>query len=154
MLAAGRPAVDVHRADDGLEGVGQDRGLVPAAGHLLAAAEPHVGAEVELAGHPGQGPHLDYRGPQLGQLPFGQVRVVAEQGVGHDQAEDGVAEELQPLVRRGVVVLVGEGAVGQSTFERRGRNGHAESAASSAGSFPALTPPSQDRLMTPNAPSS
>src|SRR5271169_5166282 len=35
----GQPAVDVDRPDDGLQRVGQDRGLVAAAGHLFAAAE-------------------------------------------------------------------------------------------------------------------
>src|SRR5215470_16667021 len=64
-------AVDVHRADHGFERVSQDRGLVAAAGDLLAAAEPDVGAQAELACHLGQRAHLDHRGAELGQLPLG-----------------------------------------------------------------------------------
>jgi hypothetical protein len=90
--------VDVDGTEDRLEGVGQDRGLVPAAGGLLAAAEPDVVAQGEVAAHIGEGPHVDDRGAQLGQLPLRQLGVATEQRVGHDQAEHRVAEELQPLV--------------------------------------------------------
>jgi len=113
----GQAAVDVHRADHRLEGVGQDRGLVPAAGDLLAPAEPDVVAQAELARHLGERAHLDHRGTELGQLSLGQVRVAAEQGVGHDQAENRVAEELEPLVGGRIVVLVGVGAMRQRALE-------------------------------------
>ena len=111
-------AVEVDRAEQRLEGVGQDRGLVAAAGALLAAAEPDVAAEVELAAHLGQRAHVDHRGAQLGQLALGQVGVVAVERVGDDQAEHGVAEELQPLVGRQAAVLVGVGAVGQRPLQQ------------------------------------
>ena len=55
--------------------VGQDRGLVPTAGGLLAAAQADDGAEVEPAGHVGQRARVDHGRAQLGQLPLGEVRV-------------------------------------------------------------------------------
>ena len=58
-----------------LDGVGEDRGLVAAAGGLLAAAEPDVLAEPEVAGDVGQRARVDHRGPQLGELALGQVGV-------------------------------------------------------------------------------
>src|SRR6185437_6514011 len=48
-------AVEVERADQRLDGVGKDRGLVPAATGLLTAAEPEVAPDVELAGDLGEG---------------------------------------------------------------------------------------------------
>jgi hypothetical protein len=100
--------VQVDRADDRLEGVREDGRLVPAPGALLALAQAHVGPELEPAGDAGQGPHVDHRGAQLGQLALGQVGILPEEGVRHDQAEHRVAQELQPLVGRQAAVLVGE----------------------------------------------
>ena len=48
-------AVDVDGADDRLQGVGQDRGLLPAAAGGLALAEPEGVADAELGGHGGEG---------------------------------------------------------------------------------------------------
>ena len=102
----------------GLERVGEDRGLVPAAGALLALAEPDVVAQAQPAGDAGQRAHVHHRGAQLGQLPFGQIGIFAEERVGDDQAEHGVAEELQPLVGGQPAVLVGERAVRQGALEQ------------------------------------
>ena len=124
--APSRPQVEVDGADDRLEGVGQDRGLVPPAGGLLAAAEPDVVAQAEVAADVGQRPHVDDRGAQLGQLALGQVGVAAEQRVGDDQAEHRVAEELQPLVGRQAAVLVRERAVRQRALEQAGLDGDVE----------------------------
>ena len=51
--AAGRfeVVVEVDRPDQRLHGVGEDRGLVPAAGGLLALAEAQEVAEAERAGN-------------------------------------------------------------------------------------------------------
>ena len=102
-----------------LDRVGEDRGLVAAAGALLAAAEQEVLAEAERAGHVGERAHVDDGGAQLGQLALGQVGVVAVQRVGDDEAEHRVAEELQPLVVGQAAVLVGVGAVRQGTQKQR-----------------------------------
>jgi hypothetical protein len=111
-------ALEVHRADQGLQGVGQDRRLVAPAGALFTPAEPHVGAEPEGPGHPGQGPHLHHGGPQLGQLALGKVGIPAEQGVRDDQAEDRVAEELEPLVGGQPAVLIRVGTVREGALQQ------------------------------------
>src|SRR4051794_17863980 len=52
-----QPAAEVDRAEQRLEGVGEDRVLLPAAGRLLAAAEQQVRADAavaERAGYPGE----------------------------------------------------------------------------------------------------
>ena len=113
-------AAEVDRADHRLDGVGQDRGLVAAAGGLLAAAELDVLAEPDLAGDVGEGAGVDHRGAQLGQPALGQVGVGAVERLGDDDAEHGVAEELQPLVGRQAAVLVGERAVRQGALEQLG----------------------------------
>ena len=59
--------------------------LVPAAGDLLAAAEPDVRAQAgraEPAGDVGERAHVDHRGAQLGQLALGQVGVAGVERVG------------------------------------------------------------------------
>src|SRR3954454_4142526 len=69
-------AAQVHRADQRLEGIGEDRVLVPAAGGLLTPAEQQVRTDAPLAEparDAGQRGHVDHRGTQLGQLALGEV---------------------------------------------------------------------------------
>ena len=72
------------------------------------------------AAHLGQRARVDHRGPQLGQLAFGQVGVGAVQRVRDHQAEHRVPEELQPLVGGQTAVLVRVRAVGQRTHQKGG----------------------------------
>ena len=113
-------AVQIDRRDDRLKGVGQDAGAVPAAGLLLALAEEHVRAEVQFPGEVAAGFLADRGGAELGELPLRHVAEVVEEGVRGDEAEDGVAEELEALV---VLVprplLVGIGGVGQRRVQER-----------------------------------
>src|SRR5829696_5122880 len=109
----GQALVQVDGPEHGLEGVGQDGGLVPAARQLLAPAQADGVADAELAGHLGEHVHVHRGRPQLGQVALGQVREGAVDDVGDDQAEDGVAEELQALVGGQAAVLVRERAVGE-----------------------------------------
>ncbi len=55
-------------------------------------------AQVQRGGHLGQRRRVDDRGAHLGQLAFGQLRVGAEDVIGYDQTEDGITQELEPLV--------------------------------------------------------
>ncbi len=121
----------VDGAEQRLQRVGEDAGLVPAAGDLLAAAEPDVRAQpvrAQPAGHVGERAHVHHRGAQLGQLPLGQVRVPVEERVGDHQAEHRVAEELQPLVGRQAAVLVRVRPVGEGATDQLGVQGDAERA--------------------------
>ena len=65
------------------------------------------------------GEHLraHHRGAQLGQLAFGQLRVLLVDEVGDDEAEHRVAEELEALVRLLDAVLRAVRAVGQRAVE-------------------------------------
>ena len=63
---------------------------------------------------------VDDRRAQLGQPALGQVGVGAVEGLGHDDAEHRVAEELQALVGRQAAVLVGVGTVGEGALEQLG----------------------------------
>src|SRR6266851_3102598 len=74
----GQAQLEVDRADHGLQRVGEDGGLVPATGALLAPAQAHVGSQLELAGHARQGAHVDHGRAQLGQLALRQVGILAE----------------------------------------------------------------------------
>ena len=113
-------AAEVHGADHGLDGVGEDRRLVAAAGGLLAAAELDVLAEPDAAADLGQRAGVDDGRPQLGQPALGEVGVGAVERLGDDDAEHGVTEELQALVGRQPAVLVGVRAVGQRALEQLG----------------------------------
>jgi hypothetical protein len=111
-------AAEVDRADHGLDRVGEDRGLVAAAGRLLALAELDVIAQADGAGHLGQGAGVDDGRPQLGQQPLGQRGLGEVEGLGDDHPEHRVAEELQPLVGGQATVLVRIGPVRQGKVQQ------------------------------------
>jgi hypothetical protein len=101
--------LEVDRADQGLGGVGEDARLLPPAGQLLTTAQVEVRAEPVLpegGGHSGEGVHVHDARPELGQLPLGQLGVVAVEPLGDDDREHRVAEELQALVGGQPAVLV------------------------------------------------
>jgi hypothetical protein len=77
---------------------------------------------VQLARDLGEGVHLDNRGPELGQLALGQVRMTLVERVRHDQPEHRVAEELKPLVGGQAAVLVRVRPMGERTLEGLGRD--------------------------------
>ena len=113
-----RPAVDVHGPEDGLEGVGEDRRLLPAAGGVLAPPEQEERAEVELLGHVGEGQRVDDALADAGQRALREVGEPAEGEVGDDPAEDRVTEELEPLVADRAGVLGAPRAMGHRALEQ------------------------------------
>ena len=116
-----RPApVEVDRGDQGLHDVGQDRGLLPPAGLVLALAEQQRRAHLELGGDLGQHDRVHDRGPHLRQLALGEVAVGPEDVVGDGQTEDGVAQELEALVRHRAGRLCAPRAVGDGPSEQVG----------------------------------
>ena len=117
----GREAAgEVHGTDHGLDGVGEDRRLLPPSRGLLATAELDVLADADAPTHLGQRPGVDDRRPQLGQPALGEVGVGAVERLGHDHTEHRVAEELQALVGRQPAVLVGVGTMRQRAVEQLG----------------------------------
>ena len=100
-----QPLGEVGGADDRLQGVGQDRRLLPPAGELLALAEQQVLADAEALGHLGQRHGVHDRLADLGERALVEVGVHPVDVIGDDHAEHGVAEELEPLVRGVASVL-------------------------------------------------
>ena len=105
VVGVRRATVDVHRAEHRLEGVGQDRRLLPPTRPVLAAPEQEELAETEGLGHVGQREGVDHALAHAGQRALGQLTEPAVGEVGDDPPEDGVAQELQPLVADGARVL-------------------------------------------------
>ena len=68
------------------------------AGHPLAENQKFV--EPQRLADLGAGLPADHDRLDLGQLPFEQIRVIVIENLADDGPENGVAEKLQPLVRR------------------------------------------------------
>ncbi len=120
-------ALEVDRADDRLGGVGQQRVLVARRRWSprpcrAAATGPGRGR----GAIPARARVLTTAARSLASCPSASPGCVPVEGVGDDQPEDGVAEELQPLVRRQPAVLVRVRAVGERLLEQRGREPGAE----------------------------
>src|SRR5262249_18539100 len=91
-------AVEIHRGDERLVGIRQQRLLEAPAALLLAAPEEQVLAEIEPLRVPGERLRGDDRRLDLGLLSFAVRRVLPEQHVGDDEPEHGIAQELERLV--------------------------------------------------------
>ena len=122
-LEAGR---EVDGADERLHRVGEDRRLHAAAGELLALAEQEVLADAEVGGHAGQRDRAHDGLADLREVALVEVEVFAEDVVRDDDAEDGVTQELQALVRRVARVLRAPGAVHEGGREEVRREVEAE----------------------------
>lgn len=136
--------VQIHGADEGLEGVFEGGVAGAAAGVLFAEAEAEVGGEIDLAGELGEEAAAGEHGAALGKGSFPLGGVEEEEGFGDNELEHGVAKELETLVifdaRKlfGKERRVGEGAleqgsVGKSVAEAgakggKGGGGHQEEA--------------------------
>ena len=96
--------LEVDRGDRGLEQGGED---VPAERDALELGNRHIpraldedGAEAELAGHDGAALPRDDVGPDLRQPALGRLRKAVVERSRDGELEDGVAQELEPLVGR------------------------------------------------------
>ena len=91
-------AVEVQRGDERLAPVGQQRLLSAPSRLLLAAAEQQMVAEAQPLGHARERRRRDQNGLHLRLLALVVLGELAEQQIGHDEAEHGVAEELERFV--------------------------------------------------------
>ena len=103
-----------------LERRGQQRRPDAAAALRLALAEQEERAEVDAGREAREPGRADDRRAARGQDALVVGRVAPVQGLGHGEADDGVAEELEALVvpGRGVGVLVQPAAVDQRLDEQ------------------------------------
>jgi hypothetical protein len=116
------PEGDEGRADEGFDGVGENRVLVPAAGQLFALAEQDVLADAVPARDRRQSARVDHGRAHLGQLALRQIRVVVEQRFGGHEAEHGIAEELEALIGGDPTGLEGEGTMRERETKSLGIN--------------------------------
>ncbi len=114
-------AIQIHGADEGLEGIGKGAGAVAAAVGFFAAAHHEVAAEAEALGQEAEAVARDDAGADLGQVAFGKAGELIEEVLGEDELEDGVAEEFEPLVIEMVALgLVAKAGVGERFREEEG----------------------------------
>ena len=91
-------AIKVHGGNQRLAGVGQQARVLPATGLLLAARQPQAGCQLQILDDLDQGFLADERGVAARQRSHLFAGELVEQQVGDDEAEDSVAQELQPFV--------------------------------------------------------
>ena len=106
--------LQVDRAEDCLDGVREDGVLILPVGLHLAAAEKDVLPQPEVAGQSRERIHIHNSRAHLGDIGLAALRELCVQLLGDRQSEHGIAEELEALVVRHVVILVREGTVRQS----------------------------------------
>ena len=109
--------VQIQGAEHGLQPVGQDARLLPAARELLAAAEHDGPAQAQPSGHVRQRRHVDHRRAELGQLALGETGEPPVRQVGDHQSQHRVAQELQTLVGDVEAVFEGERAVDERCLQ-------------------------------------
>ena len=81
---------EVDGPDHGLDGVGEDRGLVATTGADLAPTQLDVLPQTDHPGDLGQRLGVDHRGPQLGQSALGEIGMDQVQRLGDHDPEHGV----------------------------------------------------------------
>ena len=110
--------VEIDGGDDRFKSIGHDGGSFSAAVLVLAFSEEEVVSEVDLLRELKEALFADGAGAQLGQSPLGDIAERVEEFVGRNEAEDRIAQELQPLVvlvSRALFVRIG--GVGQRGVE-------------------------------------
>ena len=96
-------AVEIEGGDDGFKGVGEKCGLPAAAALFFAAAEAEERAEVDASGDLAEMTAADERGAETSQFALAGGGEAAEERFGDDEAENGVADELELFVVGGGV---------------------------------------------------
>ena len=115
MAGGGIVLIEVDGGDYRLENFLEDGIALFAAAAAFPFAEGDIVAKGEAAGGLGQGFPADEGGAAFGEFALVDQRQVAVEFVGDDQFQDGVAEELHPLVgsQVGAAALVEKGTVNQ-----------------------------------------
>ena len=105
-------AVKVESSHHGFNAVGEECAVTAAPAAFFAASEQHVVAKFEPRGYEAQMVAADQFGTEAGKRTFAKVRVSMAQIFSDQEADDGVAEELQLLVIRAGVRAVVRGCFG------------------------------------------
>ena len=116
-LAAGlETGIQVHRADDGLDGVGEDRIAAVAAALHFPRPQLEPVAQLQAARQFGQRGLAHQAGTGPGQRPLVGLGPTLVQRLGDDQVDQGVTEEFQAFVVRRSGAAVPEGLLQQFRF--------------------------------------
>jgi hypothetical protein len=107
-------AVQVHRAQQRLERVGEDRGPPEPAALQLALAQAQPVAEAQSGCDLGKRRLVHERGAKPREVAFGKLREALVEERGDGAVEQAVAEEFEALVVDGAVAAVGEGLPGEA----------------------------------------
>jgi hypothetical protein len=91
-------AVEIDRTDDRLGGVSQDRSLVSPAGRIFAFTEAKSFSQAQGCTDFGECRSTHDGCPRLGEVSFGKVREASKEMIGHNQLQDGIAEEFEAFV--------------------------------------------------------
>ena len=114
-------AVEIHRADERLEGIGERAGALAAAIGLLAAAHHQVAADAEALGEDVEAVAGDDAGADFGEVAFAEIGKLVEKILGEDELKDGVAEEFEALIIEMMALrFVPEAGVGERLREEQG----------------------------------
>src|SRR6185295_1683283 len=115
------PAVQVDRAEDGLERVGEQGRLRPASRALLADAELELFAELQALRIGRQDRAAHELGLELREVSFGHAGMALVEPLDGDEREHRVAQELEPfVVLLAPLMFVGGGSVGHREVEQLG----------------------------------
>src|SRR5690606_34416502 len=109
----GGPAVEEHRTDHGLDGVGEHGRAMRAARAQLAAAEQQMLVDTDFPADRGKRRLIDERCAGAAQVPFVVVGAHRIEPLGNREIEERVAEELETLV-----VLLRRAAMRQRELEQ------------------------------------
>lgn len=117
-LGVGEATVEVDRAEEGFEDIGEVGVPIASAVNFFAIAEDEGLAEIDAAGGLGEGGSGDDGGAEFGEEAFFEVGEALEEVVGDDEFEDGIAEEFEALViGRGGADFAREAGVGECFLE-------------------------------------
>ncbi len=118
LHATGVAGIEVYGADQRLDRPRLDGGLLPAARFLLPLAQTKEIAQPPAPENSRQRAAIHPFGTQVGQHTLVVRREILPEPFRHDELEDGVAQEFQPLViQGGRCAFLGKGAVRQGTDE-------------------------------------
>ncbi len=121
--------VEVEGRYEGFDDVGEEGGVGAGVIVLRGVAEKEVGAELEAGADLAEMPAADYGGAEAGERTFAMRGEASVEGLGSEEAEDGVADELELLVILGGIFRIcggseagveDVGAVGEGKGEEGG----------------------------------
>ena len=113
-------AVQIDGCKDGLHGIRQNGGALPAAAGFLAAAQLQIHTQSQLPCHLIQALLAHQCRADAGQIALRQIGVTGKQELRRHESQHGISQKLQPLVavQSGSPVLVGVGAVVQRLLQQ------------------------------------